>query len=190
MEDQELVQRILSGDEIAIETLHRRYAQPLFHYILTQTNDYCDSEELLQDVFYKAATHLGQFKHRSSFKTWIFKIARHTVIDYHRKLATRNAIGIRSLSSQTEFGSYEGADVTVLRYSEVEEINRVIQALPLQYRTVIYLRFIEEFSLKETAKLMGKSIYSVKSLQKRAQKMIGKNVQMEVPTHEKRGFPY
>lgn len=84
MNDYELIKRIQEGDNEAIIVLHNRYADRIFHYIYMQTGSYHDTEELLQDVFYKAAKHLKSFKGKSSFKTWVFKIARHTVIDYYR----------------------------------------------------------------------------------------------------------
>ncbi|MDV2682909.1 RNA polymerase sigma factor [Alkalihalophilus lindianensis] len=85
MNDHELLQEILAGDQHVMEKLHERYVDRIFHYIYIQTNSYHDAEELLQDVFFKAARQLERFEGRASIKTWIFKIARNIVIDYYRK---------------------------------------------------------------------------------------------------------
>lgn len=180
MEDKVLVSRILQGDELAIEQLHKRYAQPLFHYIHMQTNNFHDSEEILQDVFYKAATHLHQFKHRASFKTWIYTIARNSLTDYFRtKNAQKNQVELKPLSPDLSIPS--------IHKDSIDDLHDALSTLPTTYRTVIHLRFIEGFSLLETAKIMGKSLYAVKNLQKRAQKQLKSNADLEGFTYAKKG---
>ncbi|WYP27593.1 RNA polymerase sigma factor [Alkalihalobacillus sp. FSL W8-0930] len=181
MSDQELVERILNGDQVAIQTLYDRYTKKLFSYIYSQTNHYHDSEELLQDVFFKAANHLSTFKKQASFKTWIFKIARHAIIDYYRSSYFRNQLARFIPGSEQQ---QESAQATVMRNEETKQLHHAINQLPLSYRTVLYLRYIEDFSLKETAAVMGKTIYSVKALQKRGLLMLKKDVGMEVHTFE------
>ncbi|MCM2676817.1 RNA polymerase sigma factor [Alkalicoccobacillus plakortidis] len=177
MDDNELVARILDGDQLAVQTLHERYAKKLFNYIYSQTNHYHDSEELLQDIFFKAALHLSLFRKQSSFKTWIFKIARNAIIDYYKSAYIRNHF-VEFESHNSE--QHEAADATAIRHEQVKFIHHAINELPLSYRTVIYLRYIEDFTLKETASVMGKTIYSIKALQKRAQKMLKDDIGVEV----------
>ncbi|MDQ0208350.1 RNA polymerase sigma factor [Alkalicoccobacillus murimartini] len=180
MDDNELVTRILEGDQLAVNTLHERYAKKLFNYIYSQTNHYHDSEELIQDIFFKAASNLSHFKKKSSFKTWIFKIARNAIIDYYKSAYIRNHF--IEYQSHND-GNHEGADATAIRHEQVEFIHHAINKLPLSYRTVLYLRYIEDFTLKETASVMGKTIYSIKALQKRAQKMLKDDIGVEVQEH-------
>lgn len=165
MEDIELVKQLLEGDEIAIERLHKRYAQQIYHYIYTETRNDDDAEEILQDVFYKVATKLYQFKKRSSFKTWIYAIARHAIIDHYRKNANR----LKTVPLEEELIEH------TCGFEEVESISDLqlaIEQLPLKYRRVLHLRYVEEFSLMDTAKIIGVSILSVKSTQKRAKKLL------------------
>ncbi|GAF11573.1 RNA polymerase, sigma-24 subunit, ECF subfamily [Bacillus sp. JCM 19046] len=180
MDDQELVKRVLQGDELAIEQLHKRYAQPLFHYIHMQTNSFHDSEEILQDVFYKAATQLHQFKQRSSFKTWIYTITRNRLIDYYRSnKAQKNQVELSPLSADLH--------ATPSSPYKLDDLQEALEQLPTNYQTVLHLRFIEGFSLLETAKIMGKSLYAVKNLQKRAQKQLKSDAHVEGFTYAKKG---
>ncbi|MCD8508470.1 MAG: hypothetical protein LRY73_00175 [Bacillus sp. (in: Bacteria)] len=55
MTDHELIQEILGGNQQAIQLLHERYVDSLFQYIYIQTKSYHDTEEIIQDVFYKVA---------------------------------------------------------------------------------------------------------------------------------------
>ncbi|MEN0642745.1 RNA polymerase sigma factor [Alkalicoccobacillus gibsonii] len=181
MSDQELVERILNGDHIAIQTLHDRYTKKLFSYIYSQTNHYHDAEELLQDVFFKAASHLSTFKKQASFKTWIFKIARNSIIDYYKSSYIRNHFVEFKPENEHQ---QESAQATVMRNEEMKQLHHAINQLPLSYRTVLYLRYIEDFSLKETAAVMGKTVYSIKALQKRGLLMLKKDIGMEVHTLE------
>ncbi|MCL7745741.1 RNA polymerase sigma factor [Halalkalibacter alkaliphilus] len=185
MNDHELIREILTGDQQAIQQLHERYVDRIFQYIYIQTNSYHDTEELLQDVFFKVARQLGQFEGKSSFKTWIFKIARNVVIDYYRKQKKeRQSISMDKDVIEHLGGKDESAEVTVLRHLHMDEILKTIDKLPSHYQAVLHLRFIEGFSTKETADIMGKSILSVKSTQRRARLALSERMNMEVSSHE------
>ena len=152
MEDRELIDRVLKGDQSAIEKLHNRYIDRIFNYILTQTSNYHDSEELLQDVFYKIASGLHTYRGKSSFETWIFKIARNAIIDYYRKNKKRNnSISMNHYHLESMAGSEESAEHAYLREVDVSELMSALEKLPNNYRMVLQLRFIEGFSTKETA---------------------------------------
>lgn len=180
MEDRELIRQILNNDYRAMEELHRRYVDRIFNYIYSQTNDYHDAEELLQDVFFKTATRLHQFEGKSSFKTWIFKIARNVVIDYYRKNKhTRRHSPIEENRIET-LGEEASLEHTVLQNMQLDEVMRAIDNLPEHYRMVLHLRFIEDFTLQETADTMGKTVLSVKSIQLRARRALSEQINMEV----------
>lgn len=183
MEDRELIRNIRSGDHLAAQELHSRYVDRIFNFIYSQTNNYHDAEELLQDVFYKAARQLHRFEGRSSFKTWIFKIARNTIIDYYRKRSTRKDILVEDDTIE-HIGREESAEHTALRNFHMEEVMDTIDQLPHHYRTVLHLRFIEDFTLQETAETMGKTLLSIKAMQHRARKALSKRIKMEVATDE------
>ncbi|WP_067727186.1 RNA polymerase sigma factor [Oceanobacillus damuensis] len=181
MEDQELIRQILRGDKLAIQKLHSRYVDPIFNYIYLQTSSYHDSEELLQDVFFKTARQLHNFEGKSSFKTWVFKIARNVVIDYYRKNNHRSkSITMEGSVIETKAGGGESAENTVLRKLHMVEVVQTLNKLPKHYQTVLHLRFIEGFSIKETAEIMGKTNLSIKALQRRARKELSEHIKMEV----------
>ncbi|WP_216827393.1 RNA polymerase sigma factor [Alkalihalobacterium elongatum] len=181
MNDHELIREILTGDQQAIQELHDRYVDRIFHYIYIQTNSYHDTEELLQDVFFKAARQLDRFEGKSSFKTWIFKIARNVVIDYYRKKKKeRNSIAIESQLLEDLVGKDESAENIFIRNIHIDEVLQSIDKLPSHYQTVLHLRFIEDFSIKETAEIMGKTTLAVKSLQHRARNALSAQIKLEV----------
>ena len=181
MNDQELIGEILKGDQQAVQGLHERYVDRIFHYIYIQTNSYHDTEELLQDVFLKAANHLDSFEGEASFKTWIFRIARNTVIDYYRKQKNmKKSFAMEDRLLENFAGETEAAETIVLRNLHIDEVFERINQLPNHYRTVLHLRFIEDFSIKETAAIMGKTTPAVKSMQRRASKILSEEINLEV----------
>lgn len=181
MNDHELIYRIQQGDHQAVITLHKRHADRIFHYLYMQTGSYHDAEELLQDVFFKAARNLKTFKGKSSFKTWVFKIARHTVIDYYRGSQKEKDTQSMEMDKFDFIGKYvDSAEDTALNHIQMNEVIKYIEELPLHYQSVLHLRFFEGFSIKETSKIMGKSVLAVKSIQHRARAALNQKMKMEV----------
>lgn len=175
-----LVELALQGDDDALRQLHDRYIGQVFQYAYTQTGDYHRAEEVAQDVMYKMAVNLASFQGKSSFKTWLFAIGRRVVIDYHRKYKKDNEkiwLNEEQVLQVPEQRSVEGE---VLRHSLREQILRGLQQLSVDDRTVIYLRFVEGFSIDETAKIMSRTTLAIKSLQNRAKKKLAALIRSEV----------
>ncbi|ADH97645.1 RNA polymerase sigma factor [Salisediminibacterium selenitireducens] len=182
--DEELVKDALKGDERAFETLHARHADDVFRYVYMKVGNRQDAEELLQDVFVKMVRNLAGFSGKSTFRTWLFSIVRHTVIDYYRKK------GRLQKEQPVENDLLEAVSDTTASAEEVasnrekrSHVSDAFNSLPEGHREILYLRFMEGFSLKETARITGKSVMAVKSLQKRAQAKMGEQVDEEVNIH-------
>jgi len=181
MEDEKLVELALDGDDEALRTLHDRYVQPLFHYVYVQTGNHHDTEELIQDIFYKMAKSLAEFQGKSSFKTWVFAISRNVVIDYHRKQKKHKVTTSMPQSSLESFTEIvQSVEEQVIQSGQTDYLLQTMNQLPSDYQTVLHLRFVEGFSVKETAEIMSKTTFSVKSLQHRARKRMVSLIRTEV----------
>lgn len=185
MTDEALIQAVLEGDDHAVEALHSRYVDQLFSYVRSQVNDYHDAQELLQDILYKVMRHLHAFTGDAAFKTWMYTIARNRIIDYYRGTAKRH----KEQPAETDVleaksGATGSAERDAVANSQVAAIHHELAELPADYYEVLYLRFIEEFSLKETASIMKRTSFSVKALQRRARHELAKRLEEEVTVHE------
>ena len=81
-----VVQVTVSGDTRAFDELVRRYQSLVRRFFLNQTlGDGPLSDDLAQDTFLKAYTHLGSFRGQASFQTWLMRIAYNVFYDYTRK---------------------------------------------------------------------------------------------------------
>ena len=85
LQDYDLVQAALDGDETAFARLLARYKDAIFFMLLKMVNNRSDAEDLTLEAFGKAFKNLHQYSPSYAFSTWLFKIASNNCIDYLRK---------------------------------------------------------------------------------------------------------
>lgn len=173
MGDEELVKLALEGDNEAFRHLHDRYIGKIFQYAYTQTGDYHQAEELAQDIMYKVASRLATFKGDSAFKTWLFTIGRRVVIDYHRSQKKhKHTVFMENDKVETFQEQSVSVEREVLQKEVNQQLMNGLNQLPIHYRMVLHLRFIEGFSISDTAEVMSKTTKSIKALQVRAKQQL------------------
>jgi RNA polymerase sigma-70 factor (ECF subfamily) len=153
-----------------LDELIVRYQHRLLRYLLFLTGNREMAEDLFQEVWMRVLTRGGQFNGKARFETWLFTIARNLVIDHKRKRT------MASLDELVETGSEEDRPINIEvadhqptpfdRFSSIEDREHIAAAL-LQldtlYREVLVLRFHEELTLDEIAKVTQAPLSTVKS---------------------------
>lgn len=176
----ELVAQAKDGNAEAFTTLLRQYDRYVFRVAFHITGNREDAEDVMQEAFYKAFSHLGQFQGNSLFYTWLVRIA---VNEGLMKIRRREAEKKVSLDEPMDLGDdtwmpreiEDWNDNPEQRYAKTELENIVsdaVQKLPRAYRTVYLLRDVEGLSTEEAADLLQLSIPSVKSRVRRARLMM------------------
>jgi RNA polymerase sigma-70 factor (ECF subfamily) len=165
-----LVERAKSGDAAAFTELVNRYERKIFRLAKHITQNDEDAEDVLQETFLKAYSHLDTFQGQSKFYTWIVRIAVNEAL---MKLRKRKSSKTVSLDEPTDTGEETMVrEIAVWeespeqRYSrdELREIlDKAVDSLKPAFRTVFVLRDIEELSTEETASALDISIPAVKS---------------------------
>jgi RNA polymerase sigma-70 factor (ECF subfamily) len=165
-----LVERARAGDAAAFTQLVEKYERKIYRLAKHITQNDEDAEDVLQETFLKAYSHLHNFEMQSKFYTWIVRIAVNEAL---MKLRKRKSDRTVSLDEPQDTG-----EETVMReiavwdedpeqkYSrdELREIlDKAVNSLKPSFRTVFVLRDIEELSTEETAEALGISIPAVKS---------------------------
>src|SRR5215203_3245789 len=84
--DQEIVRRVRAGDHAVFEILMRRHNQRVYRAVRSVVKDEADVEDVMQQAYINAFTHLHQFEDRSQFSTWLTRIALHEAFGRRRKL--------------------------------------------------------------------------------------------------------
>ena len=169
------VQKSKNGDEQAFSRLYDEFADRLFRYIKSKINSQQQAEDILQETFVKAWQHLNQFdigRPEANFNAWLYKIATNTIYDYFRK-TYRQPPGLE-LNEAIETPSGQDLQAEVADRMETQTVQRALELLPAHYRAVVELRFVQGFSVNETAKILGRSGTATRILQFRALKSVRK----------------
>lgn len=146
--------------------LFARYHQSVYRYLVYRTGNEIAAEDLTGDVFVKMIHALPSYRSMDGvpFKAWLFQIARNTAIDYFRRSGVLRA---DPLEEERITGAPAAERQAAARLT-VDSLQKAIHRLGDAQRDVLLLRFVEGFSLEETAGILHKSIDSIKALQRRA----------------------
>ncbi|HYF04964.1 MAG TPA: sigma-70 family RNA polymerase sigma factor [Patescibacteria group bacterium] len=162
-----IVKKSQNGDTGAFGELYDLFADKLFRFILLKVKDKQHAEDILQDTFVKAWHGLPTLDaEHLNFNAWVYKVASNTVNDYFRKrYRTPETVELDDGLTLTSSDSPE--QEMQLSY-ESAEIHHVLKLLPRHYQQVLELRFIQDFTVQETAEILGRNSLSVRVLQHRA----------------------
>jgi RNA polymerase sigma-70 factor (ECF subfamily) len=187
--DAEIVRRVRAGDSALFEILMRRHNQRVYRVVRAVLKDEADVEDVMQQAYINAFTHLHQFEERSQFSTWLIRIALHEAFGRRRQAQRSESATARGRSSVDGdrgelMDTLTSPEADPERQAYVHELHRVLEAamdtLPEAYRTVLMLRDIEGLSTSETAEGLGIGDEAVKTRLHRARSMIRRAVSMRI----------
>lgn len=178
IDERHIIQRILKGETALYEHLIQAYGQQVFTLIVRMVSNQEDAEELAQDTFLKAFQHLSSFKGNCSFSTWIYSIAYNTAISNLRKrkfdTCTMDPATLAGISdAQVDEALNEESEERIAR------LNRAIERLNPEERTLISLFYYEEKPLNEVALILGLTESNAKVKLYRVRKKIYALMKME-----------
>jgi RNA polymerase sigma-70 factor (ECF subfamily) len=166
---QELIAEAQGGNSEAFGRIYDLYAAKLFNFLLSKVRHKQTSEDLLHTVFLKAWDNLNSYQPRptAKFSTWLFQIANFTLIDFWR--TKKDTVELTKVENLSDFA----LDPDL--FEDYEFLWIALSQLPLEYQTILDLRFKQQLSVSETALIMDKSQVSVRVMQHRALKLL-KNI--------------
>jgi len=178
MNDSELISQILNGNMNAFTFLVNRYQKLVVHITgrLIQRHD--ELEDVCQEVFLKVFQNLGKYRNECKLSTWIATIAYNTSINYLRKFKKGDEVNpddSAALRNLTDYRSENYEQTDLHRY-----IREQIELLPVQYRTVITLFHLEEFSYQEIEQITGMPEGTIKSYLFRAKALLKEKLKFVV----------
>jgi RNA polymerase sigma-70 factor (ECF subfamily) len=136
-----------------IKKLYHEHSDGIFRFIFFTVGDIQLAEDLTHDTFLSAFKSIDNFAGRSTEKTWLYCIARNITLDFIRKKKTIKWI-LESLHPGLSSSDPLPQEILILGESE-DELYQALNKLKRQYRMVIYFRKIKEFSISETAHILG-----------------------------------
>ena len=164
--------RFLAGDNEGLAEIVREYSDGLIFYINSYVQNISLSEEIMEDVFVEIAFRKPKFSGKSSFKTWLYAIARYTSIDCLKRNARYSDIPVDEMHNISD-------EKTYIREERKIQLHKIIARLIPDYQQVLYLLFFEGFSNAEAAKIMKKSDKQMKNLVFRAKQALKKELEKD-----------
>lgn len=169
-----LIHRARGGDSNAFERLYREFSGRVYGLCLRMTRDPSTAEDCLQEAFINAWRALDRFEIRSSFSTWLHRIAVNVVLGKRRRpTITAEA----PLEAADELAESDWSLDTPVEESEIED---AIASLPDGARDVLVLSGIYGYSHIETAQMLGVAEGTCKAQLHRARKLLKERLNVEV----------
>ena len=174
LSDEEVVKRVIAGEPALFEIIMRRYNQRLFRATRSIVTNDVEAEDIIQDAYVRAYEHLSQFEGRAKFSTWLTKIAIYEAYARVRRIDYQKVDSISVLEGQGLEVRSKGRDPEEQIYDgELKMfLERAVDALSDDYRSVFMLREIEGLSTTETAECLEISEENVKTRLHRARAIL------------------
>jgi len=167
----QLVAKIQQGDQEAFSQLYDEFADRIYKFIRLKVSDNEQAEDLLQEIFVKAWQGCKKLELKGlNFSAWLYRVASNTINDHYRKVYRRPQTV--ELDPAYNLAGTDDTEKLTEDSFEADSIRKVIDELPENYKQIIELRYFQDFTVEETAKVLNKSSITVRVLQHRATKKL------------------
>lgn len=181
MTDSQLIREIKDGNVQLYNELMRRYERKILAFIyhmLKSAHMEAHAEDLCNETFYKAYRSLQTFREvEASFSTWLYTIARNTVLSELRKSKKNQNYSLEQSGMDPSASFDTLPEQTILRNEKVTMVRDAINNLPEKQKSALILREYDGMEYQEIANILGQTVSSVKSLLFRARASV--KVQLE-----------
>ena len=194
--DAQLVERVLDGKDEDFEYLMRRYNGMLFHLARGILRDDAEAEDVVQETYIRAYTHLHQFEGPGGFSSWLGRIATNEAYGRFRRFARttqlQQSVSEQPTVTEGRFWSSEpaGPEASAAITQVRRLLERSIDELPDPFRVVFMLRGVEQLSVTETAQCLSIKEATVKTRFHRARLMLQKKLRHHFTTAVSDAFPF
>ncbi len=166
------------------EGLALEHIDPLYSAALRLTKNERDAEDLVQDTFLRAFRFFDKFERGTNIKAWLFKILTNTFINrYRRKVKERTVVEGAAREGQSERFVARDANESSTNPEQYlfdrllsDDVLRAIDQLPIDFRLVVILADLQEFSYKEIAEILDCPVGTVMSRLYRGRKLLQKSL--------------
>jgi len=170
------------ADPARFEALYRKYLAQVYSYAFYELGDHHEAEDATERTFLSALTNIGRFEERarpadgegaSTFRVWLFQIARNAVAERRRRLRRRREAPLEAAANAVAPIDIE-AEVAL--HDAATEAWRAVDRLPGDRRRALILRFVDEMSTAEIAGVLGRSEGAVRVLIHRALRSVARDL--------------
>jgi RNA polymerase sigma factor (sigma-70 family) len=174
--ERQIVSRILEGDIRAFELLVKQYERLVFYVVNRLITEKEDKEDVCQEVFIKVHKSLPRFEFQSKLSTWIARIAYLTAINHLKKYKKDKHEHYPDNVENYHFTN-DDPETMLTKKELTAYLDQLIVQLPEQYKTVLTLYHLNEFTCPEIEEITGMPEGTVKSYLFRARKLLKEKIQ-------------
>jgi RNA polymerase sigma factor (sigma-70 family) len=153
--DEDVMLQVRDGEVHMLGVLFDRHQAPLFNFYSKMTQDRTVSEDLVQEVFLRILRYRQTYRPGTTFRTWMYQIARNTRIDQVRKARPESPLASEPIAPVRVADSAE-------RQQETQLLQRALMQLPEDKREILVLSRFQELKYEEIARLLGCETGAVK----------------------------
>ncbi len=168
----ELVRRAQERDRAAFGELYELYGRKVYAYLSYNLNGRPhEAEDLTEEVFLKVLEKIDSYRNTGApFSAWLYRIAHNHLVDYVRHRKREPALSLEETPPGMEPSNSDEQEMALRLDSQ--GLKEALRELTFEQRQVILLRFIQDLSIADTARIVGKGEDAVKKLQSRALKSL------------------
>lgn len=160
----QLIRKAQAGDERAFTKIYEAHVGLIYRYVAYRA-PVEDAEDLTAEVFVTVVEGLPAYRiTEAPFEAWLYRIAAARVADYHRRTKRRPEVELTDTLSDPD----DAPEDSLLNRQESDEIREALRHLSEDQQNVLLLRFVNQLSHEEVARMLNKSVAAVKSIQHRA----------------------
>src|SRR5215471_792391 len=153
-------------DPARFAELYEHNFNRVYGYIARRVRDRATAEDLTADVFHDALKKLDSFEWRGlPFGAWLIRIAANAIIDKAKRAAREQEVLTANVKEMPDSDPCAGFDASLEEIENRDRLSRLLDALPADQKRVIKLRFVEEKSIRDIARELGRTEGAIKQLQ-------------------------
>jgi RNA polymerase sigma-70 factor (ECF subfamily) len=195
-DDAELVRRALGRDEAAVRAIIQANNRRLYRLARGILRNDAEAEDVVQDTYVRAFTHLEQFRGDSSLSTWLSRIAMNEALGRLRR--RRPGVELSELEKSAPqaqiipfpLASSDDPEKSMAQREIQQVVEHAIDELPEPFRLVFITRVIEGMNVEETAVILGLKPETVKTRLHRARNLLRDNVERKIGPVVMEAFPF
>jgi RNA polymerase sigma-70 factor (ECF subfamily) len=173
--DEVLVERIATGDKLAMQVLFARHRTNIYRWLLRFVGNETVAEDLLSDVFFDVWQQAGRFEGRSAVTTWLLSIARFKALSARRRRTHTEQLN--EVIEATVADTADTADVVLEKKHQGEMLRDALTKLSPEHREIIDLVYYHEKSVDDAAQILSIPSATVKTRMFYARKKLAELVQ-------------
>lgn len=176
--EQQLINHITQGNLNAFKLLVKQHERLVRHMVNRLVSNEMDTDDVCQEVFIKVYKNLSKFNFQSKLSTWIARIAYSTTINYLRKESPKRNLTDDITDFEYCHSTTDTPESILYKKDTAAFVQHLLTKLPLNYRTVLTLYHLNEFSYQEIEEITGMPEGTIKSYLFRARKLLKEKLEL------------